>query len=162
MRECVRARKLVCAFALVSTPTAGVLAPPPPLKQNNTPQRARPTPGARSFLAPNQTKTQHTPPTQNTTQKNTTIRYALHPIANAPSGTFGTRSLTAGALYPIRMGVAENLGVQALHLYWRAAPGGTWGKVPFSAFYSVPNTPTYASVRTQGYPEPRVAPATTG
>ena len=63
-------------------------------------------------------------------------------------------------MYPIRIRMHENLGVQAIQLYWRA-PGGVWAKVPFSAFYSVPtNPPTYASVRTQGYPEPRSLSAT--
>ena len=61
-------------------------------------------------------------------------------------------------MYPIRIRMHENLGVQAIQLYWRA-PGGTWAKVPFSAFYAVPvDPPTYASVRTLGYPEPRVVP----
>ena len=84
----------------------------------------------------------------------------MHPAAGAPTGVFGTRSLTAGSMYPIRIRMHENLGVQAIQLYWRA-PGGAWAKVPFSAFYSVPtNPPTYASVRTQGYPEPRILSAT--
>ena len=90
-----------------------------------------------------------------------TSRYGLHGQApNPPSGTTGIRNLVAGTRYPIRIRFFDYTGTQLLQLYWRQ--GGTsnaWTPVPFSAFYAVPtNPPTYASVRTLGYPEPRVSP----
>lgn len=115
--------------------------------------------------------TKHPPHSHtHTHKKNNTNRYGLHAAEGATAGAwwpgrnsvFGTRSLVAGTLYPIRLRMSENYGAQLVALYWRA-PGGTWDQVPWSAFSTHPaNPPSYASVRTLGYPEPRNLAATTG
>ena len=113
---------------------------------------ARAPPGARPLPPPSLSHTHCC------TQKKR-IRYGLHG-SGGPAGSFGTRNLVAGTRYPIRIRFHEHGGGQVVQLYWRA-PGGTWGQVPWNYFYAVPtNPPTYSSVRTLGYPEPRILSAT--
>lgn len=96
------------------------------------------------------------------TQKTIARRYGLLAANGNASGTFGARSLVAGARYPIRIRMYDHTSAQVVQLYWRAASGGAWTPVPFSAFWAVPvDPPTYASVRTLGYPEPRAIVAPT-
>jgi hypothetical protein len=104
-----------------------------------------------------------TPRSLNTQKKTIARRYGLHAAnGNASAGTFGARSLVAGARHPIRIRMYDHTSAQVVQLYWRAASGGAWTPVPFSAFWAVPvDPPTYASVRTLGYPEPRAIVAPT-
>ena len=84
----------------------------------------------------------------------------MHAPAGGPTGSFGTRSLVAGTRYPVRIRMHEHGGGELVQPYWRAM-GDAWSQVPWSAFWAVPsNPPSYASVRSLGYPEPRNLAAT--
>jgi hypothetical protein len=85
-----------------------------------------------------------------------TTAYGLKPPESTPPNP-GTRTLTAGLYYPIRIRMHEQGGGEALFVEWRIPGSSTWVSIPFSNFYcAATSPPTTTTVRANDYPEPRV------
>jgi hypothetical protein len=86
-----------------------------------------------------------------------TTAYGYKPPESTPPSP-GSRSLTAGVSYPIRIRMHEQGGGEALFVEWRTPGSSTWVAIPFTMFKTNPDTPpTTTSIRANSYLDPRVA-----
>lgn len=83
-----------------------------------------------------------------------TTAYGLKPPETLPPNP-GTRTLTAGVLYPIRVRFYEASGGEALNVEWIQPGGSTWAAIPFSNFRCHATTPISTTTIRFGYPDPR-------
>lgn len=82
-----------------------------------------------------------------------TTAYGLKPPETLPPNP-GTRTLTAGVLYPVRVRFYEASGGEALNVEWIQPGGTTWAAIPFTNFKCNAATPISTTIRS-GFPEPR-------
>lgn len=86
-----------------------------------------------------------------------THAYGYKPVESTVNHP-GTRILTTGVYYPIRVRYHEHTGRQALYIEWQtpSAPS-TWVAIPFSNFHCNGKTPITTATLRENYPEPRVS-----
>jgi hypothetical protein len=79
--------------------------------------------------------------------------YGNKPLDVTPPNP-GTRSLTAGVAYPIRIRYHEYTGNESLFLEWKPLAATTFTNIPFTVFSCNGITPITATTIRQGFPAP--------